>query len=527
MSHPLSSQTQNNLPIAPPIWGYAALTVLWIYSIVRPAVSLRWDYYHDTPLLNFAGVMMQDFGKIPYRDFFETSMPGTFLFHYIVVGLGLEGQNAFVLLGIGAMLALAALGSLILWRLDKSAALLFAPFFLIVILQFGPAALLQREILGLMALSTAMLLATKARPKNYTLFQGLVGLCFGIAMTFKPQFAFGAPVLVLCLAALTIEKDQNKSALRTTLLGVASSLAGFALPLLASFVWLWSYGALERFVYILTEYTPLYIQQIGTHAFTTPELRAQYVWQVFDDFAGFKKFLPALLILPFLVLLYRKSMERRRQILFHTITAMVIIYGLVPAVSGQFWSYHYFPFLFFAVMAISALLALASEPFLSRGPQAACLLLVAVSLGTSLVPVVNQHELRSGAHKRIEMVKDMEASLEEWVPEGGRVQPIDWTQGALHAMMRTRTPIATQFFYDFHFAHHVSTEVNAQLRAEFLSALKAAPPEVFLIAHNRSRVSGLDVSYDFPELLSFQASNYVVVEENPEFDILLRRDISF
>lgn len=525
MESKLTTQTRHKLPAASHHWGYIGLLALWAYAIVKPAVSVGWQYYHDTPLLNFAGVMMQDFGKVPYRDFFETTMPGTFLFHYIIVGLGLEGQTSFVLLGLFAMLILAGLGSIILLALDKRAALLFAPFFLIAILQFGPAALFQREILGLLVIASAMVIATREKPKSHLINQCLVGLCFGVACTIKPQFAVGAPVLVLCLAALTLERERPQSVVRTFVTGIAASLAGFALPLLAALIWLWSYGALERFIFILTEYTPLYIQQTQTHAFTTSELRTEYLWRLWNKFAGFNKYLPAILVLPLLILAYRPKIERRRQIILQAITAMAIVYGLLPIMSGQFWSYHYFPFLFFAIMATSALLAVALEPFVTKGPKAACLMLVTAMLGLTFVPVVDQDRLRDGSRARIEVVKDMENALTKWVPEGRRVQPIDWTAGALHAMMRTRTPIATQFFYDFHFAHHVSTDINAQLRAEFMSALTTAPPEAFLVAHNRSKVNGLDVSYEFPELEAFRNEGYVLVEKNPEFDVYLREDI--
>jgi len=71
---------------------------------------------------------MHDFGRVPYRDIFETTMPGTFLFHYIIVGLGLETQTAFVTLGLIAMFALAAAGTYTLWRITPKGALLFAPF---------------------------------------------------------------------------------------------------------------------------------------------------------------------------------------------------------------------------------------------------------------------------------------------------------------------------------------------------------------------------------------------------------------
>ena len=36
----------------------------------------------------------------------------------------------------------------------------------------------------------------------------------------------------------------------------------------------------------------------------------------------------------------------------------------------------------------------------------------------------------------LDNVTRMEAALERWLPDGGKVQPIDWTSGVVHAMLR-------------------------------------------------------------------------------------------
>jgi len=307
------------------LWGYSALVALWAYALIRPARLWTWEYYHDTPLLNYAAVLMHDFGRVPYRDIFETTMPGTFLFHYIIVGLGLETQTAFVTLGLIAMFALAAAGTYTLWRITPKGALLFAPFYLMVMLQFGPTALFQREILGLLAITPALILA----------------------------------------------------------------------PLLITFLWLWSYDALEPFLFILTQYTPLYIQLTQLHAFLTPEDRMQYLKDLWPTFAGFWILLPGPLMLAMLTFATRARMARDHLILLATFSAMTAIYGLLPILSGQFWDYHYFPFIFFAILSSSALLGVAltsSHPIKMAG-----LAMVALSLFLSLNPVANLEIRRADA----------------------------------------------------------------------------------------------------------------------------------
>ena len=501
-----------------------ALSLIWAYVLIRPMLLWDWLYYHDTPLLNYAAVLMHDFGRIPYRDIFETTMPGTFLFHYIIVGLGLEAQTSFVALGLLAMFALAAGGSLILWRLLRPAGLLFAPFFLMVILQFGPTALFQREVLGLLAMLTGLLVATQGTIRRPLLRQFLVGLAFGVAATIKPQFAFGAPVAVLCLAALSHE--SGRPVMKTTLSGIMASLLGFALPLGVAFLWLWTSGALPYFWFILSEYTALYLQQTQAHVFTTPERRLRYLFEIAPTFAGFWPLLPGVLILALVLRVHWRDLPRQTRIIVTSILALTVVYGAVPILSGQFWDYHYFPFIFFAILSTSALFGLLWVPFWNEGRRFACLAVVVLTLALNVAPVGNLEWRQQDARDRIALAFEMESALRKWVPEGGSVQPIDWTAGALHAMMRARVPIATRFFYDFHFAHHVSSDVTKGLRAEFIAALEADPPEVMLIAHGRVKVFGIDASYDFPELERFMDTRYLPVETNARFDILVRRDLA-
>src|SRR3989442_14824597 len=72
----------------------ACAGMLFVYLLIR---SRHWEYDHDTPLLQYCGFLMNRYGWMPYRDFFETSMPGTFLFHAGIVALFGTEDRAFIL----------------------------------------------------------------------------------------------------------------------------------------------------------------------------------------------------------------------------------------------------------------------------------------------------------------------------------------------------------------------------------------------------------------------------------------------
>src|SRR5687768_13818935 len=58
----------------------AVLALLGLSAVVvagLAVVSLRWRYVHDSPLMMYAGFLI-DRGAVPYRDFFDMNMPGTY-----------------------------------------------------------------------------------------------------------------------------------------------------------------------------------------------------------------------------------------------------------------------------------------------------------------------------------------------------------------------------------------------------------------------------------------------------------------
>jgi hypothetical protein len=80
------------------------------------------------------------------------------------------------------------------------------------------------------------------------------------------------------------------------------------------------------------------------------------------------------------------------------------------------------------------------------------------------------------------------------------VQPLDWTGGALHAMLRARTPIATPYIYDFVFYHHVDTDYIRSLRGRFLTAFDAARPRYVIEVFMKGTVAGPGTTHRFDEL---------------------------
>jgi len=73
------------------------------------------------------------------------------------------------------------------------------------------------------------------------------------------------------------------------------------------------------------------------------------------------------LLLAVLQYLNRSTMTREHHIKLGAILAMTASFSVIPVISGQFWDYHYFPYIFFAILCAVTCLGVARRtlsPFL-------------------------------------------------------------------------------------------------------------------------------------------------------------------
>ncbi len=501
------------------------LSGLMILVVALAISSLRWEYEHDTPLLNYAGLLIVKFLMIPYRDFFETSFPGVFLFHAGMIYFFGQGNLAFSLVDlvfIGSVL-LVSWGFLI--RIDKAVAVAFVPLYGLTYLAGGQSAILQRDGLVVLPIAATLALVASRRPSCASIRQVFCGFLFGVVATIKPQLTLGAPVVILLDALLeTAARRHESGTIRISQymwLGIAW-LSGFLVPIAASLVWLAANDALWPFFFMVTQYLPLHIKQNGGHVFLPP---AEHFWYVVRNTlfaAGLCDFFPfvGLAIFAAWTILCR---NREKSIMSMAVIVLLIIYFLCPVLAGQFWYYHYMPFMYFMCLVLSFLILPIRRAIAHpRLAVMACLALVFVSAGIIKKEVrlseFERHEAKNGFVARV--VTALSATLKP----GDTVQPIDWTDGVIHAMLRLQLPIATPFLYDYHFYHDVDSPVIQSLRERFLQAMMTNRPTLLVEATQRPRVSGVGTASSFPAFDRLVSEKYQVVYEEPDFRILRRID---
>ena len=491
-----------------------ALSAAAIALVVVAALSLHWRCAHDSPPMIYMGFLITH-GAVPYRDFFEVNFPGTFFVLAAVgrvAGWGDLGFRVFDLLCLAIICA-----STFLWmrRSGRLAALVAAVAFALWYLAAGPEMSLQREYLALVPLSVVLVLAAGASGSRPLLRLFLSGLLTGAALVIRPH------VLLLAATPLVLQWRESSSSAPAGRRG-AALLAGLCLAPGGMFLYLLLSGGLGPFLDIAVHYWPLHTHLTGQHRPIGGLARVVYLaWSLRDGLMTF--YLPAALL--GLVVLRGDPARRSGAWL---VGGLLLAAAVYPAVSGQFWSYHWLPFHYAALCAaaLAAGAATAGERGAGRGVAVTMVVLLLLALASLAVEQARRSRGGAGPNSRprLAVADSIGTFLCSRLEPGDTVQPLDWTGGSHHGMLLARARLATRFMYDYEFYFAVEDPYVVGLRREFVSALTAARPRfVVEVFEDKPWPEGPGTTREFPELRVFLAENYVTVRETSAFRILERR----
>lgn len=534
------------------------LSLLSVVFILKSVESLHWRMEHDAPLLHYAAFMMDKHQAVPYRDIFETSMPGTFMFHYAVGTVFGYNDGAFQALNLILLLVVLLCTYSSLRRFGWASAWTAAVVFGLMYLAFGRMMTLQRDYLGIIPVVVALVLIPEknsARPGYVRFFMS--GILFGMASTIKPHLVIAAPVIGYGLWKTRRLHDNGTDAHsehpgdrppnkgKNTALLVGLMVLGISAAWLPVAIWLIVKGAWNDFLSISLIYLPLHSAVTGTHEILIGWTRVWYIVESTLRFGGFGP-----LILAGLFGLYRvqcvQNQHNTRKVMSRVIQACAILYSLYPVFAGKFWPYHYMPMVYFMILASA--LALADPPAMS--PEASegsddsfplktfrsggyawsvVIVFVAFTIQMHLPGMIKTTFKNIGGDIAGEPLKggrvdQIAAWLSLQAKPGDTVQALDWTGGAIHGMLIAKIPLATRFMYDYHFFHHVSHPFIKGLRMEFIQSLHKHPPRFIIeVDTDQPRISGRDTSPVFPELKAFIISQYNLAFYGDGFAILERK----
>ncbi len=477
------------------------------------AYSLKWPLMHDSPIMFYLAYLVGH-GSVPYRDFYDMNLPGTYGV-YLLIGV-LSGYRDLWIRFADILILIAIFVLTWIWMrpFGRKAAWAGCVLWGLVYLRYGPALSLQREYLILVPILLAILTGTRTRTLETPWKYSVVGLLFGIAFTMRPHSAIGLVLLLLFgLLGTWPEKSLSGSAVRTFVFrAVLPATAGLLFPALLLALYLWSNGALGAFVDMARYYWPLYTHLTGAHESIGGWRRYVYMLGEYRRLGGLTCWLAAASTASFALLYGAKTAHgQKRQVAL--MVALALGYSTYPIFAGQFWLYHWLLFLYFAIQLGALCLADVEE----AGGWGRKTFLLAVLMMTlffgglrtppGLVETLEGIDVLSPKGGR---VNEIATFLKNNLRPGDTVQPLDWTGGAVHAMLIARASLATPFVYDFHFYHHISNPYIQRLRRGFMQDLGTRRPRyiVEITGEDKPWVSGPDTTRHFEELRSLLARDY-------------------
>jgi hypothetical protein len=508
----------------------AILATLFLLSVYA---SLNWRMEQDTPLMHYVAFLMDKHVLVPYRDIFETSMPGVFVFHYLIVKLFGYGDVPFRYVDLVLLSALLVATYAFMSRFGRLVAVFAAILFGLFYLSAGQQMSLQRDYLGVIPVAFALLcIPTKMdTPVQFVRFT-LIGLLFGMSILIKPHLVIALPIVFGTLLAFRwhIQKKTTLDFFKCALITGASLL----LPVSIALVWLSANSALAPFIDISFNYLPLHTSLTGGHRTISGLARVSYLIGGAATLGGLGAFFLSSLFAYYYVLAHTDK-NKASQITLRCLFLCTLAYAFYPALAGKFWPYHYMPFAYFC--SISMGLCLFASPHLSKAHFAdvtkrALLLLILVIAVTVQLPIYNfvfslVADLRSEGNvhsPKNGRVDEISGWLKERLHPGDSVQPLDWTGGSIHGMLLAEAKLATHFMYDYHFYHHVSSPYIQELRHSFIRQLHKASPRFIVEVYARDKpwVSGIDTTREFPELSQYLYYCYSVAHEGNGYRIYER-----
>ena len=505
MSAPESRKpSQAKLSCAEPRSRILLLAPFAVLLAILAARSLTWRIEHDLPLAHYSAFMHAEYGTKPYEQLFEISFPGTILVHLGITSVFGYGDRGLMVANAVWFAALAGVTWALMRRFGRVVAAGAVTFFGLAYFASGQGMMMQRDCILILFIAAALVVHARefGRELGPTAGRAIVGLLIGAAAAIKPHAAVALlPILVDDLSPMRLGRAGR---------ALFAYGAGFAVPWACVFAWLLAAGGFSGWLEMSRSYLPLYLHMTGDHK------TIQGTARILDLACGFLAFgehtawflgagAGAAIAL---TRIDRHSPDWR---VGRLLLGEALAFAVYPVFAGQFWSYHYMPFVYFLTLLASLCLVRLASPHSTTEallPKVALLvsLLANGAIVTAAARLGRQEAVGYGE------VDEMAAFLEGHLRPGDTVQPLDWTGGAVHAMLIARARLATRFMYDYHFYHHVSNPFVKLLRRRFIGELEAAEPRFFIeyFGADKPWPEGDDTTRDFPELRRFIASNYAI-----------------
>ncbi|MEA5581260.1 hypothetical protein VB620_07895 [Nodularia harveyana UHCC-0300] len=489
----------------------------------------------DQGFMHYIAYLINEHGFVPYRDIFELNMPVSYLFHMAVGKFFGYSDQAFSAVNIAWLTATFAVTWLIMKPFGRVIAFTSCLLFGIVYLRIGSLVMLQRDLIAILPMATALLITTGRTPLHRNnLINFFNGVLFAIAALIKPHLVIGLPAMIIYNCTHSKNRTNSlKTIIKECIIGGLFALLGFIITLVIPLLWLWKIGAIEAFWNILSSYIPLYGEISGK--FTIVESDRTVGYLLYNTFDSLKQSHTGGLLITALLgvgLVLKSSLSVVKKKLALLLFSLTLLYVVYVVIGGKFWIYHWMPFMYFACLC-TPLLLLTSSSFvkLSRTNIIRFFLFIFLALMLTVHPIkqilYNREPLWLSGTNYYTRVEEIETYLNKNLSLDDKVQPLDWIAGgSVQAMLLSKAVVATPYVTDFQFYHHVSNPYIQSLRKNFITELEKEMPKFIIKVETISKISGTDTNYSFPKLEEFIKQHYSKDYIGTGFDIYRRDDES-
>lgn len=485
---------------APEPIGRPPAIVAWLpalIAVITGLPTLIYPFGRDQGNYAYAGWVMLE-GGAPYSDVFVFKPPATALVHSLALGLfGIDMQSIRILdLGWTALTAttIALLAHRLLGRRDVALAAGVAVPLLYWQVDYWNIAqtdgwLNLPSALALLAVLVGGDLLARSRPAALGLWV-VAGVCAGLTVTFKyTAMSLGLPLL-FAVGHVALHRG------RRAWLALPALAVGGVLPLAGTWAWLVGVGAWEAFLDVQTELVPQYVQRTA---------KARTAWQAVERLFRFSSHKRDVAILwwaglgAWLPAVGLSVLGGRRGVLALGVVGSWWLMGVVGVLTqGKYYDYHYLPLLgptaILVGMGIIAMLRLPAGfvPPWARWTAAAAVVVGFIALTPLRDTVEDAAAIATGQRSWASYLRtrrqyryrdyNLDEQRQLVVHLRSTTAPDDhvfvWAfDPAIHVWAQRRG--TTRFLYNYPFRVDWG---NPAYEAELLEGLRAAPPEVVVVA---------------------------------------------
>jgi hypothetical protein len=508
---------------------------LAVFTLLFAIVSLRWRIVHDSPLMLYAGFLMDRFDLMPYRDFFEMNPPGTFFINWLLFHIVQFSDLRFRLVDLTLLAILSVLSWSYLRGLTKNAtvAIISPLLFAITYLGLGQVQSMQREYIALIPVAISLNVAFRFHQWSLTLRSFMIGILMGIAVSIKPHLGLAFPVILggMLLQGMNLQRPLRAKLIVFSVGKIVFSVTAGGLLIIGLITLYLLYNKmLADFLDIATNYWPLYSTLDGTarvHSHFTEAVKELDVMFLFQSLRAFRFY--GLIPIGFFLSFWMSWQYRHKLIEVIVLHLLLICFLVYIWIGNKYWVYHTIP-LFFILTLIAGcscwykkIRNTTKEQILLTG---LIIYITFISLPVSTVYA----EYLNVLYKKHNVIKNGDVDqitsfLKKNMDSGDSVLPLDVTGGAVHGMYLAQAKLGSSFIYDFHFYHHCSSIYIQTLRRRLIQSFQTIQPRFVIQFQPQWRPSGNGTCKDFLELQSILDKDYAIVLNSKQFQILKRRNV--